>query len=382
MATAKKPIVSRIPKSFDTKHLGEEPAFSEGSGEITVIEMMKAFNWYNYFNDYKSSAKILIDNYPHFDKTEKQIKSDIAVLKKVNPFDIPPTIAYMARMMFRGCEFNDQQMATFEYRIHSILDNARSKEKKETNNITKVVSIQDRTHEKANEMLGDIEGEIDDFIHNEYKSKFSTYEWLQGNSVKTVYCSHIKEIYQGMLDELLIAKNKEDEQVVEGYSFMTAAQLNRFIKFIQSIIDDADTWANNNKKVKTSRKKKTVKTIKVDKLFSKFQYLKTFNELKLVSISPEKILGAGQLIVYNTKYKTLSHFYAASSEGFSVKGTTVQNVSEKSITKRLRNPKNVLTELQKCGIIAMRKMINGINTKESIANHRINNNTILLKVFK
>ena len=163
---------------------------------------------------------------------------------------------------------------------------------------------------------------------------------------------------------------------------MTAAQLNRFIKFIQSIIDDADTWANNNKKVKTSRKKKTVKTIKVDKLFSKFQYLKTFNELKLVSISPEKILGAGQLIVYNTKYKTLSHFYAASSEGFSVKGTTVQNVSEKSITKRLRNPKNVLTELQKCGIIAMRKMINGINTKESIANHRINNNTILLKVFK
>ena len=134
-----------------------------------------------------------------------------------------------------------------------------------------------------------------------------------------------------------------------------------------------------SKKVRKTRKKKSITP---DKQLSKLNYLKSFSELKLVSVSPEKIIGANELITYNVKYKKLTYFISASSDGFSFKGTTLQNFSEKSYTKRLRKPDELLTTLSDCGKIALRKTINGIKTKPGVAKGRINNDTILLKVFK
>ena len=166
------------------------------------------------------------------------------------------------------------------------------------------------------------------------------YQWLQRNDVKASNCNHIKECFQPMLDEMIAAKNKEDKQLVEGFAHIKTAQKNRFIKFLQSIIDDTNIWQNNSKKVRKTRKKKSITP---DKQLSKLNYLKSFSELKLVSVSPEKIIGANELITYNVKYKKLTYFISASSDGFSFKGTTLQNFSEKSYTKRLRKPDELLT---------------------------------------
>lgn len=369
----KKTKTRAVPKNFDVKYFGEEPTWTDNPTP-SQSDIGRAFNWYNYFNDWKSSAKLLVDNYPRDNKEE------LKILKNLPTYSISPTLGYMARMMYMGCKFSDEQLIKWNTEIEELLSKTKKEQKQEKVIETKKpVSIQDRTREKVNETLGEIEGEIDDFIRGGYKSKFSMYQWLQTNEIKPLYCKHIQEIYQEMLDELLIAKNKEDEQVVEAYSFMKKVQLNRFIKFLEDIINDAGIWASNTKKSRKPRKKKNVAP---NKKIEKLQYMKSFNELKLFSFSPEDILGAKELITYNVKYKKLNYYYSASLDGFSIKGTTLQNFSEKSFTKRLRKPEEVLTSIQDCGKIALRKMIKGIKTKEMEAKGRINNDTILLKVFK
>lgn len=371
----KKPVTTRVPKNFDTKYYGEEPTWSDS--EPSKSDLVKAFNWYNYFNDHKSAAKLLIDNYP------RSSKKEVALIKRVPTIKIAPNLGHMARMMYMGCKFSDAQIDNFFQALEEIIAIGKNEEReeiviKEKSNV-KVLSVKDRMQEKMNSLLGEVEEEIDTFRNNGYKSTFSMYEWLQRNGIKAANCNFIKECFQPMLDEVLAAKNKEDKQLVEAYSHIKTAQKNRFIKFLQSIIDDVNIWQNNNKKIRKTRKKKSTTP---NKQLAKLQYMKSFNELKLVSVSPEKIIGANELITYNVKYKKLAYYISASSDGFSFKGTTLQNFSEKSYTKRLRKPDELLTTLSECGKIALRKTINGIKTKPGTAKGRINNDTILLKVFK
>lgn len=370
-----KKTTTRIPKNFDTKYYGEEPSWTDDTPSKS--DLVGAFNWYNYFNDHKTAAKLLIDNYPRSNKKE------LTYIKRVPTIKIVPNLGYMARMMYLGCKFSTSQMEYFHNKIEAIIEIGKKEEKeeillKEKSNV-KILSVKDRMKEKMNALLGEVEVEIDSFRDNGYKSKFSMYQWLQRNSVKAANCNHIKECFQPMLDEMIAAKNKEDKQLVEGYAHIKTVQKNRFIKFLQSIIDDTNIWQNNNKKLRKTRKKKS---ITANKQLDKLNYMKSFNELKLVSVSPEKIVGANELVTYNVKYKTLTYFISASSDGFSFKGTTLQNFSEKSYTKRVRKPDELLTTLSDCGKIALRKTINGIKTKSGVAKGRINNNTILLKVFK
>ena len=43
-------------------------------------------------------------------------------------------------------------------------------------------------------------------------------------------------------DRVLVKHVDEDEQVKEAYDFMTTAQMNKFRKFVQSIIDGCDKY--------------------------------------------------------------------------------------------------------------------------------------------
>jgi len=68
--------------------------------------------------------------------------------------------------------------------------------------------------------------------------------------------------------------------------------------------------------------------------------------------------------------------------GFSVKGTCVTNYTEsKSISKTVRKPDQTLPEVLKAGKIALRNVLTGIATKESLLTGRINKDVVLLRVL-
>ena len=89
-----------------------------------------------------------------------------------------------------------------------------------------------------------------------------------------------------------------------------------------------------------------------------------------------------QLWVFNTKTRKLGVYHADDAGGFSVSGTTITNYTEsKSISKTVRKPDLLLPEVLKAGKIALRNLLTGIATKESLLNGRINKDIVLLRVL-
>ena len=147
--------------------------------------------------------------------------------------------------------------------------------------------------------------------------------------------------------------------------------------FYGLIVDDIDRVIKNATAQRKPRKKKTLSAAR---LVKKLKYQNEFKKLKLVSVNPEKIIGATELWVFNTRYNRLGVYRAVNSvRGFSVKGCTIQHFDEKeSVQKTARKPKEAVNVLNKRSLKAMLK---NMKTKEQPLTGRINAQTILLGVF-
>ena len=94
----------RVAKSVDEQYLGTEPVW--GEDVATSSELTSAYNWYNYFGDIKSAAKMLFAHYP-------RNKTEIKVLRKLDVKSISPILGYNARMMSRGCKLPEDFIERF-----------------------------------------------------------------------------------------------------------------------------------------------------------------------------------------------------------------------------------------------------------------------------
>jgi hypothetical protein len=99
-----------------------------------------------------------------------------------------------------------------------------------------------------------------------------------------------------------------------------------------------------------------------------------------VSINPAEIVGAQELWVYNTKTRKLGKYIASTSDGLTVKGTSVENFTDKSMSKTLRKPEQQLLEFNKSTKVQLRKFLENIKATETLLNGRINTDTVLLRV--
>ena len=89
---------------------------------------------------------------------------------------------------------------------------------------------------------------------------------------------------------------------------------------------------------------------------------------------------AGWLWTYNIKTKRLTEFKTASTEGFEVRGSTLQRWDEEfSRTSVLRKPLDVLPQILNKSIKQIDNVWKGLTTKITKPTGRINKDTILLR---
>ena len=363
----KKKQVIHTPKTLDERYIGTEPEWDDE--EPSKMDIMHAYSWYNYFYTSKDAAALLYNNLDD--------KKKVRELKKIPHEQLPNTICYQAAMLARGCKLDK---ARFNSKIDELLQFTRKfkQEVKQQKKVVEKPSIQDRIREQISDYIGEIEDELDTFTTSKYKSDFNMYEWLRSKNVKSTQSNAIAQYYKPVLEELEAAN--DDEDLKEAYSYMKTAEMTRFIEFVRMLVDDAETWGSNQK---TVRKTRTKKPASVEKQLKSLKYAKENKEFKLVSVNPATILGAQQLWVFNTKYRKLTKFDAASTGGFTIKGTTLQGWDETTaITKRVRKPEDVLPRVLNGGKRVLNKIFDEINSKVADANGRINADTILLKVVK
>ena len=239
------------------------------------------------------------------------------------------------------------------------------------------ISIQDRIQNQVEDFISVLESKVDDFIDSEYKLKYDAYGDLIDRGCKSIHARKLRPFFRDCYNELVDVYNKDDEYILEAWSHLKPKYHKKMMDFYGIIVDDLDRMIKN---ATAQRKPRKRKTYSATRLVKNLKYQQEFSELKLVSVNPEKIIGAVELWVFNTKYNRLGVYRAVNSvRGFSVKGCTIEHFDEnESVQKTARKPQDAVNVLNKRSLKAMLK---NMKTKEQPLTGRINAQTILLGVF-
>ena len=132
-----------------------------------------------------------------------------------------------------------------------------------------------------------------------------------------------------------------------------------------------------------TRKPRKKKVKPASQLVAKVKFKAEDPEYGLKSIAPESIIGATTLITFNTKYRKLTVYQAIDKTGFTVSGTSVKGFNETtSLTKVLRKPKDQLKPFLEGNKAHVKQAFKDVKCKEAVANGRLNEETILIRVLK
>lgn len=356
---AKRPKINKTPASV---FLGKEPMLASVSGRSDP-NLPKVLNWYNYQFDNSQAKEWLV-------KYLNEISFDtktIGIIKRLPDWAVPATPGWLSKMYLNGTQLAAENK---QYIINKVVA-AIEKYGKRSSEDKREPTIQDRVALKSNQLFCKYEELIDAFMDTGKTT--SMYDFLRAENATPVAASYIKSKYERISSDF----NSPDEQLLEAYG----KKFQIWKDFYQSLVDDCDRYLGNKKSQKI-RTPGVVKLVPKTKTADKVVYKKSHDPLKLVSVPPEKILGANQVWLYNTKYNQLQVYTASDSvSGLSIKGTTVIGFDERiAQSKGLRKPQETLNHV----LTATKNQLGGIMaslvSKERPANGRINENTIILRV--
>jgi hypothetical protein len=337
------------------QHVGSEPSWNKKTAP-TQGDISKALNWYNENRDEKHAAKFL--------GVPKTIAKEFT------------TAAWVTRMLTRGYTLPENSQETFANSMLK-LKHIQQQRAGETGRDPNAPSIQDHIRMKTDEIIGEMEGLVDDYGIKGKHTDMKAYQWMVDNDVKSIHCAAIIEHFQKQAAEVYIAATGKDKYLAEAYASYGKKGLMNLLHCYADIVKDAERLSQNASRKRKPRKRKPPS---FDKMVSKVKYQERDDSLKLVSVDPIKIIGASQLWVYNTKTRNLGVYNALDVSGLGMKGTTVQNYGSDSVAKILRKPEDVLPKVVSGGKVALRKLMDSINAKPKKLTGRLNKDTILLRI--
>lgn len=429
---------TKLTKALDAKHFGEEPDLRVSHGRIDIVN---AYNWYSYNCDSDQAKAWVLEYWKEFHKEEKE------VIKNVNRIDsdslrtcgwncrilslggvLPDEIRdrMQARIRFlaaaysgeregtegtgaeasgrgsskskggsgeRGSEEADRRSGNGSGRskingksakgsnegteAESEADSQEAAQEEDKCSAKPVISIQERIANRANELIADIEVHLDNYYRD--GTMFKPGDWLSQQDVKPAIAQRIADHYKPLYSEVYDAYMGTDVQLREGYSHYKKPKLKAYMEFLQSIVSAAETRATVIKTRKPRKKKEKPAHVIVAKL----QYKSVDETFKLTSVEPKQLIGAQQVWVFNTKYRTLAVYNAMGPAGISVKGSTLTGFDEKtSLSKKLRKPEDQLRSVLDGGKVALRNLMGLIKCKPQTATGRLNKDVVIVRVIK
>lgn len=373
------------------KAYGSEPSWDAGpyhkllQSEDPDWAIAKALNWYHLNATPKENKRWIFD----YLKFTKASKADIERVKLVDLEKFKRDtnrVGFLARMAVRGAILTDNRTKRLKDGILQFIAWGAEKETKVAAKAseTKRPSVHDRIKDQVSELLANLEIEIDEFVVGIGKRTlprdwFSMEKFLKVQGIKGKQTSMIADHFRPLLEEIQEAIEKTDEQLQEGYDFLTRPQLKRFAQFVEVWITDCESHGATKRKSRKPRKKKQKSP---EQLVARLKYLKESTEHKVVSVDPTKMIGADCIVIFNTKYRFLTIYRAVDQAGMTVKGTTIQSFSvEKSQERRLRAPEKILPVVVREGLRGITAVFKEVRSKDRVPKGRINKDCVIVKVL-
>ena len=319
-------------------------------------------------------------------------KDQIAQFKKTRDNRCNVTMGAIAANLLKGmpiarADFNEGRSTSqwlgeaIQEVIRAGASDVQEEEIAEKKDPALVITIQDRIKESTFGMTEEIEDALESFSKDPESfdpKAFKVLNLLKGKQAKAAHARIIRDFYKRQHDEYLELQEGKCEQLKEGYSHLSKAQVKKIVAFYNEILSACDMLMQE---AKINRRPRAKKSKPVEKIVEKLKYAKANEPLKLVSISPADIVGAKELWVFNIKTRKLGKYVSGEFNELSVKGTSITGFDEiRSVQKTLRKPEEQLKEFKAAGKVALRKFLEDIKAVDIKLNGRINEDTILLKV--
>jgi hypothetical protein len=239
--------------------------------------------------------------------------------------------------------------------------------KKETSKVEKI------SEDKTLPLFLELDEQLDNVLFSgtescNVKKLFLSFKLTSANlKIISSEFSILKLRYQEVL-------SSSDEEVKESYSNIPKKNIKSAIRFCDEVLESCRS------KTKISIRKKKEKPASV--IASKVKYQKEFKELKLISISPDKIVSSNEVWLYNTKLRKLFKYKCMDGMALTIKGTTLLNWdSELSGSKTIRKPEEYFKDFQNKNKSSLNKLYSDIKCIIGNPTGRINSDMIILKVF-
>lgn len=242
----------RNSKKLLERAYGKEPEFTalDISSDEYDWNLAKAYSWYRTNSNTREEKTWTLD----YMKEKGFSKDDMSYVKSLPVKSFSHRGRYF-RLISRGAELPAQKSEELDAFLSSSIK--EGKKKKETAPPRK--NVQDYIREQVEEYLGDLESKMDDItakLTKKEKVEFSILSWLKANEVKSIQAKRIAEYWKPLATEISKAINKEDPQLIEGYSFMGRVALKRLHKTLLEWIAVCDQYAVDVKPIRKKRRKK------------------------------------------------------------------------------------------------------------------------------
>jgi len=357
--------------------------FKNSSG--VLMDYKRLFQSAMYYVHYEVPSKALYDSFIKY--CERFDKKKSAILKVLPEYEFMSAGKY-AYLALKGVELDDDTIAHLEKKYNELLVKAEALTKIKSAEIKQkvvgpVISIQTRMREQVSDLCGQWDEYVDQLCFGKFDlANFDPHTQMQlynSGVIKAAHAKIIKDMYTGQYEEAKEVVVWKDEQLKEGYAYMTAKMRKDFLAFFEKIMTACDTYINTGKAVRKTRVKKAPSK---EKLISKIKYKESEPSIGLASINPLSIIDSNVLWVYNTKNRKLG-CYVADSMGqvLSIKGTSIIGFdSKKSVCKTVRKPE-LLKGAGKLPRTKMQKQFDEIRATETSMNGRLNEHIILISTF-
>ena len=265
----------------------------------------------------------------------------------------------------------------------------KESDKKKKKNVH-VPTIQERLMEAAEEKTAELDEWIDDFLRDPKKGSLKNkmpLESFRKNEINLGHTRWISKWFKGALDELeelvnLPKKNLTDmeSQLAEGYNHLTKPQQKELYEFHKRIFQAIEILRAEKKQTRVVRKPKQKSA---QELVKKMKFKPSDADLGIASVNPADVIDATAIVVFNCKNRKLGIYYAEEHQTIKVKGTTLQFFDEsRSLQKTVRKPQEILPQWKKVTKHKLKPQFGYLKTTETKLNGRMNEDTVILKVFK
>lgn len=334
-------------------------------------QLMRGLNWHGYVASEKNYRKYLEEWMKQHRKT---FKTDIQHWREIPDNKIDVTICKLARMHMQGFPLSEKHTAMLNVYVDSLHVEIPQKSTVQKSSAP-TISIQDRMRQQVSGILSDLDVEID----NAFDGNEIDVEKIKGDVLASGFkgpqLKIITDHLLANLNEWKSAYNKEDEQLVEGYSYVGPRKFKRIIDSFDEIISAVSQQVTKLQSQRIVKKKAVDKR----KVASKLKFMKEFAEMNLKSVDAVDIIGANVVWVYDTKKRRLGYYEGEAKNSLFIRGTMIDGYKV-TCEKVLRKPEEQIPEILKLRKNQTVNWFGDIRAKCKEMNGRTNPNLILLRI--